>query len=228
MDDLRDRVVASLARQFDDWPSVPVEVREILVAGEKLHALHADDDDIPKLLLAAPYVLAVEREFIEFLKRGFPGYLRSRHPERPLESYASSQYRELYELLFDQERISLGHVVSWMSIAIKGSPDELFTRFGEYLEAFDPEHRLFFSRRAITILTEKLLVHRKLIVHVSRKERWFGREVVDSIRELTLSRFDGREPGLLPLYFRLERNVAAFLPRESVEPSSRRADVEPE
>ena len=194
---------------FPRWDRMHTEIQRVLIGAERLWGSFIDDESVPRMYLASPYILALEREFIQFYKHKFPKYLRHHRPDVPLDTYDSTE-PELKAMLTGSERIGLGHFVNWMTRLGKASGDELMGHLDDFTSLLDPDRRLF-NKATLQLLSEEILVHRKYCVHISRVETWPDTKTCKRIRGLVLFKAGNLSQGLLPAFIELESNVLAHL-----------------
>ncbi len=186
-----------------------IEIKEVILGAEKVYDTFINDPDVPELFIAAPYILALEREMIQFFKHKFPKFLVKQDPGKELSQW-DSKYEEMKEMILGSERISLGHVINWMGRIPKESEDELFLMFVSFIRVMDPE-AVFFNKSMVQLLSNEIQKYRKYCVHISSKDKWFDSGVMNRIREIVLFECDGLGKGILPGFIELEGNVVEFL-----------------
>ena len=196
---------APLESLFAGCEGLSEEVRRTLLTAERLHAANRGDPGIAPWAVAGPYILALERELIQFVKQRLGRFVTLRHPSRPLESWTSS-YGELADMLRQRERIGLGHFTGWMDRLHRERDDALFLELRAFFEALDPAAE-FFNPAVRRVLSEQIVPFRKACVHIQRLEKWPDWDDVETIRRIVLLDADGRGEGLLPRYVRLQANL---------------------
>jgi hypothetical protein len=198
-------IVESLRRLLPSWDRLYPEIRQGLIAAERLHAAHVADQTVPRFILIAPYILVLERELIQFYKHKFPRWLRRSRPQEEPDAIPTED-EDLREMVRGSERISLGHFVNWMSRLDRASGDELLAELRSFTEVLDPAG-LLFGKAALRVLSAEILPCRKSCVHLSRIETWPDTKRLDRIRELVLLDFPGPGKGFLPSFIEGESAV---------------------
>ncbi len=189
------------------WDKMNLEIKYSVIGAETLFHKHIDDENIPRFMLASPFLLTYKRELIQFYKTNFPKYLNKLNLGKRFETYKSCN-NDLKKMILKQERISMEHLLSLFNQMDNERENELLFHLKNLSKLIDPDQEII-NKKYVGLIIDNILKYRKLSVHIPNYSLRITTDDLIRIIEMIILRFHNKR-GLLVELLTKENNVLNY------------------